>query len=462
MRADDIWSAASGQAHWRLRAIIALCIIGLIIFALRDSAAAAHWLSWPLSFIILAMATLRLCACYFALTRTRPDLFNPALLADPAVWPSYTVLVPMRDEAHMVEPLMSSLRALDYPIGRLEILMISEANDPATTAQVLKYLEPPFKSVVVPTSLPATKPKALNVAMEQAKGEIVTIYDAEDRPHSGQLKCAARALIRDDTLEAVQAPLWLYNAPRNFLTKQFTLEYASLFQVWNPALARLGLPFPLGGTSNHIKREALDMAGWWDPHNVTEDADLSFRLSAMGWSIGAISLATKAGNTGEGTREGTGEEAVSHYPNWLSQRVRWQKGFLQSWQVHMRQIRGLGWRRVLALQITLGTTIVVAFLHPFAIFAMTLIFFLKTFALIGLIFAPHFIAVMLFGYGSAIYSAYVALRLSGQRSLYPSLFLMPLYWMMMFIPACLSVVEIIRAPYHWNKTRHEGEGEGGG
>jgi hypothetical protein len=123
----------------------------------------------------------------------------------------------------------------------------------------------------------------------------------------------------------------------------------------------------------------------------------------------------------------------------------------------MRQIRGQGWRRALSLQITLGITVLVAFLHPLAISAMVLALTLKITGIVSIHFAPAFIGVMIYGYASAIVSAYVGLRLSGQKRLWPSLFLMPIYWMMMFMPTCLSVIEIIRAPYHWNKTRHEGE-----
>jgi cellulose synthase/poly-beta-1,6-N-acetylglucosamine synthase-like glycosyltransferase len=71
-----------------------------------------------------------------------------------------------------------------------------------------------------------------------------------------------------------------------FLPDQFALEYAVLFEVFLPALARWGLPFPLGGTSNHFRASALRAVGGWDPYNVTEDADIGFRLAArdIGWT----------------------------------------------------------------------------------------------------------------------------------------------------------------------------------
>jgi cellulose synthase/poly-beta-1,6-N-acetylglucosamine synthase-like glycosyltransferase len=69
----------------------------------------------------------------------------------------------------------------------------------------------------------------------------------------------------------------------------FAIEYAALFDVINPGLAALGLPIPLGGTSNHFRTEVLRSAGAWDAWNVTEDADLGIRLALMGYrGLGAL------------------------------------------------------------------------------------------------------------------------------------------------------------------------------
>lgn len=388
-----------------------------------------------LSVFVITIALVRYAACVKALLRK--DLPAP----EPDIWPTYTVLVPVRDEAHMVSGLMKGLAKLDYPVTRFEILMISEANDPETTRAVLANLRPPFKSVVVPTSLPATKPKALNVAMQIAKGDIITIYDAEDRPHPAQLKAAASALMKNPKLAAVQAPLSYYNANQNWLTRQFTLEYDSLFEVWNPMMTSLGLPFPLGGTSNHIKRQALDSAGLWDPHNVTEDADLSFRLSAFGWKIGTIGFPT-------------GEEALSDRRNWNRQRSRWQKGFLQSWIVHMRKLRGYGWRRAISLQLTVGATLLAGFLHVPTIVIMLALAIGGSAGWLKLEMPGYFFLVMGFGYSAAISCAAIALYKTRRLHLWPSLIWMPLYWLWHFWPSLWAAAEMLYAPYRWQKTEH--------
>ncbi len=93
-----------------------------------------------------------------------------------------------------------------------------------------------------------------------------------------------------------------------------------LFDAILPALERLRLPVPLGGTSNHFPRATLVAVGAWDPFNVTEDADLGIRLSRLGYYTGALASTTW-------------EEAPPAFGNWLKQRTRWLKGWMQPYGV---------------------------------------------------------------------------------------------------------------------------------
>ena len=113
---------------------------------------------------------------------------------------------------------------------------------------------------------------------------MLAIFDAEDIPDPDQLRLAAAALAAEPkNLACVQARLAFYNPNRNWLTRQFALEYASLFDVTLPVLAAYGQPLPLGGTSNHFRTAILRAAGGWDPFNVTEDADLGLRFDRLGY-----------------------------------------------------------------------------------------------------------------------------------------------------------------------------------
>ena len=116
----------------------------------------------------------------------------------------------------------------------------------------------------------------------------------------------------------------------NWLSRCFTIEYATWFRVILPGLARMGLPIPLGGTTLFFRRTILDRLGGWDAHNVTEDADLGIRLARHGYRTELIPTTTY-------------EEANCRPWPWVRQRSRWLKGYAVTWAVHMRNPARL-WR----------------------------------------------------------------------------------------------------------------------
>ena len=123
-----------------------------------------------------------------------------------------------------------------------------------------------FEVIVVPAGQPQTKPRALNYALQFSRGELLTIYDAEDIPEPDQLrKAAERFAVSPPDVACLQAQLAFYNPNENWLTRQFTIEYAVLFGELLPALANHRLPLPLGGTSNHFRMGALKQAGCLGP-----------------------------------------------------------------------------------------------------------------------------------------------------------------------------------------------------
>ncbi len=180
---------------------------------------------------------------------------------------------------------------------------------------------------MVPPAEPRTKPKALNFGLTLARGDIVAVYDVEDKPDLLQLRRAAVALSRfGPEVGCLQGKLSYRNATQNIITKWFTVEYAMWFSFFLPGLASLGAPIPLGGTSNHFRRGALRALGGWDPYNVTEDCDLGIRMFREHYKIKVLESTTL-------------EEANSDFVNWVKQRSRWYKGYLQTFLIHLRSPR---------------------------------------------------------------------------------------------------------------------------
>ncbi|WP_051279815.1 glycosyltransferase [Hellea balneolensis] len=415
-----------------------ILLVGLAVGIMFSGAKTVLNLTGLIALISVIYAALRLTACL----KRKPKMTHDTERDE---WPFYTVLVPLFHEANMVPHLMGALSKLDYPVDRLEIFMICEAVDPATIAEVRKRAGGVFHLIIVPPGSPQTKPRALNFAMHRARGEFVTIYDAEDIPHPQQLKFAVQAFENERCLGAVQAPLDYANANHNAITRQFGLEYAALFHVWLPFLSALGLPFPLGGTSNHMRREALDDVEGWDAHNVTEDADLSFRLAARNWSLSYITPPTQ-------------EEAVADFSAWHFQRARWMKGYMQSWRCHMRAPfapgGAAGLARFFTLQLTLGLTLISALFH-LPVMAGVGIYCLYQY-LLGLpieIPMPFLISLGISYAAGMIIGAVGALR-AQKPALLLSVPFMPLYWFALCAPTLRALWELRRNPFHWHKTAH--------
>ena len=368
--------------------------------------------------------------------------------------PIYTVLVPILHEAHLIEQIVGGLTRLDWPKDCLDIKLIVEHDDLLTQAAAVRAANgPPFEIIIVPPDGPRTKPKALQYAMTFARGSFVTIYDAEDQPHPLQLEEAFAVFSRaDEDLACLQAPLVIANGRTNALTALFTIEYANHFDGLLPALARLGLPLPLGGTSNHFKRACLDEVGGWDPYNVTEDAEIAIRLARAGFRTGTITLPTF-------------EEAPTGLKVWLKQRTRWSKGWMQTWLAHMRAphqlFRDIGPAQALGFNLLSFGMMVAALAHP--IFLATPIF------LIGAAWFPPSYDQLLLGLFAGLslfnlmagYIAVVVLwrRTKVLRAGRPSswaLIGLPAYWLLMSLASFRAIWQLAVKPFYWEKTPHLG------
>ncbi|MEQ9248351.1 MAG: glycosyltransferase, partial [Nitratireductor sp.] len=241
----------------------------------------------------ISLASLRLLSANIGRQLISREATNVDRISDRDL-PLYTIMVPLLQEADVLPILMDAIQKLDYPLAKLDIKLVLEETDQGTidAAHDLK-LPGNVELILVPPSHPLTKPKACNYALAFARGEFLVVYDAEDIPGPAQLREAVQAFRSGGLgLACVQAPLAYYNWDENWLTRHFAIEYASLFDLLLPVLARFGLPFPLGGTSTHFRTYILKKVGAWDPYNVTEDADLGFRLCEHGFKTGVISTAT--------------------------------------------------------------------------------------------------------------------------------------------------------------------------
>jgi cellulose synthase/poly-beta-1,6-N-acetylglucosamine synthase-like glycosyltransferase len=364
--------------------------------------------------------------------------------------PSYTVLVPLYREAAVLPFLLERLARLDYPAESLQILLLIEEDDDETRA-ALPELGAPFEVVLVPPSTPRTKPKACNIGLARARGEFVVVYDAEDRPEPDQLRKAVLAFrALPGRVVCVQAELQYWNPWTNWLTRCFSAEYATHFSLMLRGLDRYRLPIPLGGTSNHFRTDALLALGGWDPYNVTEDADLGIRIARRGWDVRMMVSVTE-------------EEANSRLGNWIRQRSRWIKGYLQTWLVHTRHPvrlwRQLGTKRTLAFHLTMGLSTLTTLANPF-FWGLTLLYLCTGTRYVQAFFPPVSLycgaAAMVIGNFLMVYCMMAGCL---ERGLFPAVRAMlsiPLYWALMSVAAYKALWQLARPDrrHFWELTEH--------
>jgi cellulose synthase/poly-beta-1,6-N-acetylglucosamine synthase-like glycosyltransferase len=398
--------------------------------------------------VFLGMIVLRLAAVF-----ERPDGpgGTPRWRVDDSRLPIYTVAVPLSREEAVLPQLTAALDALDYPKGKLDICMLVEEDDSGLrTALARLALPAPFRTVIVPAGEPRTKPRALNLALLEARGALFTIFDAEDIPEPQQLRlAAARFLNAAPDLACLQARLIVDNPGDSPLAALFALEYAGLFEVINPGLLRCQLPIMLGGTSNHFRTEAVRAIGGWDAWNVTEDADLGLRLVRAGYRMADLPSRTW-------------EEAPITPTAWLRQRSRWIKGYIQTLVTHLREpltlLREAGPIATLTfLALALGS-VVTALGYP--VFAAALVAawhdgsFLRPAGPIGGLVSALALVVSVAG----IFALFLPPALGALRRGAPGLLLwlpmLPLYYALVSVAAWIALYDYVARRHAWNKTTH--------
>jgi cellulose synthase/poly-beta-1,6-N-acetylglucosamine synthase-like glycosyltransferase len=439
------------------RQVVALCVIGLLwmigllVFRLE-----------MLTAVIAAITVLYFCTLVLNVSlairsfrnspeeRISDDIVHALKNAN---WPLYTILCPLYREVQVVPQFVQAMLALDYPPENLQILFLTEADDAETNNAIRALALPPhFKILVVPEGQPRTKPRACNYGLMHAKGPYVVIYDAEDIPDPLQLKKAVLTFANHWTdVVCVQAKLNIYNTRQNLLTRWFTAEYSAWFDLILPGLQLARFPLPLGGTSNHFRASVLRALGGWDAYNVTEDCDLGLRLK--GYRMNTIILDST-----------TLEEANSQLKNWLRQRSRWIKGYLQTYLVHMRNpLESLQKGRLYDLfsfQMVIGSGTSVMFINPLMWVVLGLYIALghSVINVYHLLFPGPILYLgvfcLIFGNFFYVYLYLLACMKRKQYHLLPWTLFIPIYWLLMSMAALYALFELLVKPHYWQKTVH--------
>jgi glycosyltransferase XagB len=426
---------------------LALFLVSALIVAPKG---VAFWANFTMIFIVLVVWVYKFIFSLIGLTIPKSHKHSD-LEQDDQNLPVYSVLVAIYHEhENTLQYLIHGLEKFNYPKEKLDVKLLLEADD-LKTQRALSKLELPFyiETLIVPQGKPKTKPRALNFGLKFARGEYVTVYDAEDRPDPNQLKKALKKFeTSDKKLACVQGRLNYYNSKENLLTRLFTLEYTFLFDLILPGLGYAKLPIPLGGTSNHFRTEFARKIGAWDPYNVTEDADLGVRINRAGYHSTVIDSTTY-------------EESPISLHNWFNERVRWTKGYMQTYLVHMRNpfklLRELGLKGFLSFQIFVGGG-PAAKLSTLTLWITFFAFLLLPHRYTDFLYNGWLFQVGFFNLVSGyIFIVAVHFLASLRRHLYkflPLVVLGPIYWLFISAASYVALYQLFVKPNYWGKTEH--------
>jgi glycosyltransferase XagB len=314
------WKASCHDAKLYLPILLALASIGFGIVWVQNY----RWLlSFLYGLVVLSWIPILVGAVQLGFKHWTQPTQPPVLSSPTETLPRITILLPVYKEANMLAQLSDMLSDLDYPADKLQCLLLIEADDRTTALAAVQMTWPSFFQIMsLPEGTPKTKPRACNFALARASGDLLVIFDAEDKPHPQQLReAAARFKGSDANLACVQAPLEIDAHSGNWMQRQFALEYRMLFRIILPCLSRASRALPLGGTSNYFRTRMLRELDGWDAYNLTEDADLGVKLARANLQTQTLTLPTI-------------ENAPDRLSIWYHQRTRWLSGHIQTLFVH--------------------------------------------------------------------------------------------------------------------------------
>ena len=234
-------------------------------------------------------------------------------------YPFVSILVPAHNEGKVIQKTVESLLLLDYPIDKMELIVIND-NSSDNSEDILESIKNRYKkynfTIINTDNMTGGKGKsnALNIGYQEAKGDYIAIYDADNTPQKTALRYLIQTIVKDDRLGAVIGKFRTRNKHKNILTKFINIETLSFQWIAQAGRRQLLGLCTIPGTNFVIRRSTIEKLGGWDKKAIAEDTEISFRIYKMGQSITYVPQSV------------TWEQEPETVNVWIKQRTRWVKG----------------------------------------------------------------------------------------------------------------------------------------
>lgn len=345
---------------------------------------------------------------------------------------TFSLIIPAKNEEKVLGRLLDRLVNLEYDKSKYEVIVIEDGSTDNTLSICKEYEEKYLNTIkcysLPPSNVPNGKSRALNFALKISKGEIIGIFDADTVPRLDILEYV-EPKFKDVSVAAVQGKLIPINIRESPISRLASIEEL-IYEYSIAGRARIGLFVPIEGTCTFIRKSAIEEVGGWNEFSLTEDLDLSLKLTSKGYKI--VYSPTVV----------SWREVPISLKILIKQRLRWYRGHLE---VSLGKIRKIDWRLIDGMLIVLTPVFMVLNIVNY---------------FVVLVYSPSLYMITVGLISTASLLSLILIIFIQRRHMIEYFYMIPSFMYMNFIVALnftAILLEMLRAQRTWVKTERSGK-----
>ncbi|PAF39916.1 N-acetylglucosaminyltransferase, partial [Terribacillus saccharophilus] len=230
-------------------------------------------------------------------------------------YPSVAVLIPAHNEGVVIKQTLDAMIRLTYP-GALDVYVLDDASTD-NTSEIIQKFSSTFSRIhylKVPPGSPKGKSRVLNYGLSVTKSDYFIVFDADNQPAEDSVIELVHAAERTPEAGGAVGYVKTINADRNILTRMISIEFQVFQLLMQSGRWKMFKTGSLAGTNMLLRRSVLQEAGGYDLYALAEDAELTVRLTALGWKLPVVHHSK------------TWEQEPEKISIFVRQRTRWLTG----------------------------------------------------------------------------------------------------------------------------------------